>query len=493
MKICLVHDWLTSYGGAELVLKTMLEIWPDAPIFTLVYDPEGPCREIIQSTQVHGSFINKFQRAKRNHRSFLPVMPLAIEQFDLSDFDIVLSSSHAVAKGVITGPDQLHISYVHTPIRYAWDLQSQYLADAGLTRGLKSWLARALLHYIRIWDERTVPGVDHYIANSKFVAQRIWKHYKREATVIHPPVELDRFTTKADKKDFYLTVSRLVPYKKIDLIVEAFRQMPDKKLVVIGDGPEMKAIKERQTPNIDLRGFLDNETIAATMQDAKALVFAAEEDFGIVPVEAQACGTPVIAYGKGGALETVRDGETGFFFAEQSPESIIGAIKAFEVKPKLNYEQIRENAERFAKKRFKTILKTFVDSRYHEFRQTESRHINGIQEGSPTIRHAPWIRTNTILIVSDLLTASIAILLATLIRQLLIPLMGGVVSWPLIFNVMLFYIPFTIILSWLTGLYPGSGLAAVQEMQKVLYVVTLSSIFLGVLLFLQQVSGAYSR
>jgi glycosyltransferase involved in cell wall biosynthesis len=371
MKICLVHDWLTSYGGAELVLKTMLEIWPDAPIFTLVYDPEGPCKEIIQSTQVHGSFINKYRRAKRNHRTFLPVMPLAIEQFDLSEYDVVLSSSHAVAKGVITGPDQLHISYVHTPIRYAWDLQPQYLADAGLTRGLKSWLARALLHYIRIWDERTVAGVDHYIANSKFVAQRIWKFYKRNATIIHPPVEIDRFTKQSDKKDFYLTVSRLVPYKKIGLIVEAFRQMPDKKLVVIGDGPEMKAIRERQTSNIELLGFVDNETTASTIQDAKALIFAAEEDFGIVPVEAQACGTPVIAYGKGGALETVIEGETGYFFAEQTPESIVEAVKAFETKPPLDPEKIRQNAEHFAKERFKTVLKTFVDARYSEFRQTE--------------------------------------------------------------------------------------------------------------------------
>lgn len=371
MKICLVHDWLTSYGGAELVLKTMLEIWPDAPIYTLVYDPEGPCREIIQSTQVHGSFINKYRRAKRNHRSYLPVMPLAIEQFDLSDYDVVLSSSHAVAKGVITGPDQLHISYVHTPIRYAWDLQPQYLADAGLTRGLKSWLARALLHYVRIWDERTVPGVDHYIANSKFVAQRIWKFYKRNATVIHPPVEIDRFTPQSEKKDFYLTVSRLVPYKKIGLIVEAFRQMPNKKLVVIGDGPEMKAIRERQTSNIELLGFVDNETTANTIQDAKALIFAAEEDFGIVPVEAQACGTPVIAYGKGGALETVIEGETGYFFAEQTPKSIVEAVKAFETQPPLDPEKIRQNAERFEKERFKTVLKTFVDARYSEFRPTE--------------------------------------------------------------------------------------------------------------------------
>ncbi len=366
MKICLVHDWLTSYGGAELVLKTMLEIWPDAPIYTLIYDPEGPCREIIQSTEVHGSFINRFKRAKRNHRKFLPLMPLAIEQFDLSDYDVVISSSHAVAKGVITGPEQLHIAYVHTPIRYAWDLQNQYLADAGLTHGLKGFLARALLHYIRIWDLRTVPGVDHFIANSHFVAERIWKHYKREAAVIHPPVEANRFTLQPQKQDYYLSVSRLVPYKKVGMIVEAFRRMPEKKLVVIGDGPEMARLKQINAPNVNLLGFQDNEAVAKAMQDAKALIFAAEEDFGIVPVEAQACGTPVIAYGKGGALETVIPGETGFFFDEQTPDSLIAAVEQFESAPALNPERIRENAERFDKDRFKTVLKTFVDSRIRE-------------------------------------------------------------------------------------------------------------------------------
>jgi len=366
MKICLVHDWLTSYGGAELVLKTMHEIWPDAPIYTLVYDPDGPCREIIQSTEVYGSFINRIRGAKRNHRKFLPLMPLAIQRFDLSAYDVVISSSHAVAKGVKTKPGQLHISYVHTPIRYAWDMQDQYLADAGLTHGLKGFMARALLRYIRWWDLRTVPGVNQFIANSHFVAERIARHYQRQATVIHPPVEFDRFTLQPIKQDFYLTVSRLVPYKKIDLIVEAFSRMPDKKLMVIGDGPEMAHLQQISTPNITLMGFQDNESVAKAMQDAKALIFAAEEDFGIVPVEAQACGTPVIAYGKGGALETVIEGETGFFFDKQTPEAIISAVEQFESVPLLDPGKIRENAERFNKNRFKHALKTFVDSQIQE-------------------------------------------------------------------------------------------------------------------------------
>ncbi|MCB2214164.1 glycosyltransferase family 4 protein [bacterium] len=367
MKICFVHDWLTTYGGAELVLKTMLEIWPGTPVYTLVYDPKGNCKDIIKSTTVHGSFINRMPFAQRKHRSFLPLMPLAIEQLDLSAYDLVISSSHAVAKGVITGPDQLHISYVHTPIRYAWDLQNQYLTQAGLTRGLRGFLAKSLLHYIRLWDMRTVAGVDQYLANSAYIARRIMKLYKREAAVIYPPVDIDRFSPVTDKEDFYLSVSRLVPYKKVGLIVEAFTQMPNKRLVVIGDGPGMKHLKKIATPNIELLGFQDNHTIEDMMQRTRALVYAAEEDFGIVPVEAQACGTPVIAYGKGGALETVIPGKTGTFFGEQTPEAIINAVKAFEQAPTPDAQIIRKNAERFSKARFMTDLKTFVDEQYQAY------------------------------------------------------------------------------------------------------------------------------
>ncbi len=369
MKICFVHDWLTTYGGAELVLKTMLEIWPETPIFTLVYNPEGNCREIIRSTEVHGSFINRLPWAKRKHRAYLPLMPLAVEQFDLSDYDLVISSSHAVAKGVITGPDQLHISYVHTPIRYAWDMQNQYLSQAGLTRGLRGFLAKSLLHYIRLWDMRTVPGVDHYLANSEFIARRIKKLYKRDSTVIYPPVDISRFSLKSEKDDFYLTVSRLVPYKKVGLIVEAFSQMPDKRLVVIGDGPGMKRLKKIAAPNVELLGFQPDPVVVDYMQQAKAFVYAAEEDFGIVPVEAQACGTPVIAYGKGGVLESVVEGKTGVFFTEQTPESIIRAVESFEKQPPYDATVIRQNAEQFSKIRFMSDLKAFVKASYAEYFQ----------------------------------------------------------------------------------------------------------------------------
>ena len=367
MKICFVHDWLTTFGGAEQVLKALLEIWPQTPVYTLVYDEKGNCRDIIHSTKVTGSFINKLPFAKRKHRAYLPLMPLAIEQLDLSEYDVIISDSHAVAKGVLTGPDQLHINYTFTPIRYAWDMHHAYLQQAKLDRGLRGFLAKSLLHYIRMWDLRTVPSVDHFIAISNFIARRVWKIYKREADVIYPPVETERLTMHPEKSDYYLALSRLVPYKKTDLIVQAFTQMPDKKLVVIGDGPQMKSLRKIATPNIDLLGFQPDSVVEEHYKNARALIYAAEEDFGIVPVEAQACGTPVIAYGKGGALETVVDGETGFFFNRQDPEAIIQAVKDFESHPGLSPEKIRLNAERFSKSRFKTEMRSYVETAYEQY------------------------------------------------------------------------------------------------------------------------------
>ena len=363
MKTCFVHEYLIDYGGAEQVLSGFLEIWPNSPIFTLIYDKEGNCKDIIQSTEVVGSFLNKFPFARRRHRAYLPLMPLAIEQFDLSEFDVVISESHAIAKGVITGPDQLHISYIHTPMRYAWDLQSQYLEDAGLDKGLRGFFVRALLHYLRIWDMRTIAGVDYYIANSKFIARRIMKLYKREATVIYPPVDTDRFRVGKEKEDFYITISRLVSYKKVDLIVKAFENLKDKKLIVIGDGPEMKYLKKIAPSNVIFMGFQSEDVIEDMLQRARAFIFAAEEDFGIVPVEAQACGTPVIAYGKGGALETVIEGETGYFFEEQSADALIEAITTFEKSAPLDPDLIRKNAERFNKSRFLREMSSFVEEK----------------------------------------------------------------------------------------------------------------------------------
>jgi glycosyltransferase involved in cell wall biosynthesis len=363
MKTCFVHEYLIDYGGAEQVLKGFLEIWPNSPIFTLIYDKEGNCKDIINSTKVIGSFLNKFPYARRKHRAYLPLMPLAIEQLDLSGYDVVISESHAIAKGVITGPDQLHIGYIHTPIRYAWDMQEAYLKQAGLDKGLRSFITRALLHYLRIWDMRTVAGVDYYIANSNFVAKRIMKLYKREAEVIYPPVNVDRFSLGKEKEDFYITISRLVSYKKVDLIVRAFNRLPGRDLVIIGDGPEIKSLKKIASSNITFMGFQPESVIEDMLKRAKAFVYAAEEDFGIVPVEAQACGTPVIAYGKGGVLETVVEGETGFFFEEQNETVLIEAINAFEGSASLDPDVIRQNAERFNKARFLREMKSFVEEK----------------------------------------------------------------------------------------------------------------------------------
>lgn len=368
-KIAIIHDWLVTYAGAEKVLEQLLMIYPNADLFSLVDFIDEGKRDFILNKNVNTSFIQKFPFAQKKYRSYLPFMPLAIEQLDVSKYDIVISSSHAVAKGVITGPDQLHISYVHSPIRYAWDLQHQYLKEAGLERGMKGWIAKAILHYIRNWDYRTANGVDYFVANSKFIARRIWKVYRREADVIYPPVDVSAFTFHDKKEDFYLTASRMVPYKKIDLIVEAFSQMPDKKLVVIGDGPDFNKIKVKAGSNVELLGYQPFEVLRDYMQRAKAFVFAAEEDFGITPVEAQACGTPVIAYGKGGALETVRgygqtEKPTGLFFEEQTVKSLVDSIKLFEnISDDIKYEDCRENALRFSPERFRKEFEDYVNSK----------------------------------------------------------------------------------------------------------------------------------
>lgn len=352
MKIAVVCDWLVTYAGAEKVLEQILCIYPEADLFALVDFLDEDKRNFIKHKKVTTSFIQHLPKAKTKYRSYLPLMPLAIEQFDLSKYDLIISSSHCVAKGIMTGPAQLHISYVHSPIRYAWDLQHQYLKETGLTKGLKGWLAKIILHYMRIWDTRTSNGVDYFIANSKFIAKRIWKCYRREADIIYPPVDVEAFEYCDQKEDFYLTASRMVPYKKMDLIVEAFTQMPDKKLIVIGTGPDFDKIQKiaQGHDNIKLMGYQPFSVLKEHMQKAKAFVFAAEEDFGITPVEAQACGTPVIAFGKGGVLETVRPygktkKNTGIFFKNQSVQDIVNSINFFEEnRDKFDSKDCRENS-----------------------------------------------------------------------------------------------------------------------------------------------------
>ena len=368
MRVAIICDWLVVYAGAERVLEQILKIYPNADLFCLIdFLPEDQ-RGFIMNKQTHTSFIQRLPCAKKSYRSYLPLMPLAIEQLDVTGYDLVLSTSHAVAKGVITGPGQLHISYVYSPIRYAWDLQHQYLEEAGLRKGIKSWLARIILHYIRLWDYRTACGVDYFVADSKFIARRIKKIYGREADIVYPPVDIEGFSFVEEKEEFYLTASRMVPYKKMKLIVEAFNQIPEKTLIVIGDGPEFPKIKEVAKANIKLLGFQPFEVLKDHMQRAKAFVFAAEEDFGITPIEAQACGTPVIAYGKGGALETVRGQDqknpTGLFFQKQTTDAIIAAVRYFEEHPKcVSHLSCRENAENFSVENFIRNMKEYLKSK----------------------------------------------------------------------------------------------------------------------------------
>jgi glycosyltransferase involved in cell wall biosynthesis len=294
-------------------------------------------------------------------------MPLAIEQLDVSRYDVVISSSYVAAKGVITSPNQIHVCYCHTPVRFAWDMQAQYLHESGLTYGLKSLFARAVLHYIRNWDVRSANGVDQFVANSSFVARRIHKIYRRDSLVIYPGVDVENFTLEPNKEDFYITASRLVPYKRIDLIVEAFNRMPDKKLLVVGEGPDFYKIKGKAGPNVQMLGHQPFAQLKQYMQKAKAFVFAAEEDFGIVPVEAQACGTPVIAFGRGGVTESVIPGKTGVFFENQTIDALIAAVQQFELSPPMDPVFIRQNAERFSNARFRQELTDLVEEKWSKF------------------------------------------------------------------------------------------------------------------------------
>lgn len=365
MRVAFVHDMTVGYAGSERVLEQMLAVFPQADLYTVVDFIPGKERAFLGDKVPRTSFIQKMPLARSKYRFYLPLMPLAVEQFDLSAYDLVISSSHAVAKGVLTGPDQLHICMCYSPIRYAWDLQHQYLAETGLTRGLRGAIARSVLHYIRMWDTRTANGVDTFIAISRFIARRIRKAYGRDSVVIYPPVDVESFVPGGDKQDFYFTSSRLVPYKRIDLIVEAFAQMPDKQLMVIGDGPEMPKIQAKAGANVKLLGYQPFSVLREHLQQAKAFIFAAEEDFGIAPVEAQACATPVIAYGKGGSLETVSD-KTGIFFPQQTTESIVEAVQRFE-SVKFDPSEIRKHAEGFSVQRFREEFLTLVNSEWTRF------------------------------------------------------------------------------------------------------------------------------
>ncbi len=374
MKIAIVHEWFITYAGSEKVVEQLLNVFPDADLFGLLDFLPADGRGFIENKPVKTSFLQHFPLLNaRNYRHFLPLMPLAVEQFDLSGYDIVISSCHAVSKGVITSPDQLHISYIHSPMRYAWDMQNSYLQNSGFGQ-LKEMAARLLLHYMRNWDALAGNRPDQLLANSHFIRRRVQKIYRRDAQVLYPPVDTDTFVPGTGRDDFYLAASRLVPYKRFDLIIEAFRGMPEKKLVIIGDGPDAPSLMKNLSPNIEWLGYQPDAALRDAMQRCKAFLFAAREDFGIMPIEAQACGAPVIAFGEGGLLETVRGLEheqpTGLFFPQQTPESLRDAIRRFDMhSQRITSENCRQNAERFSIDRFRQEARARVESAWDEFQR----------------------------------------------------------------------------------------------------------------------------
>lgn len=365
MKVALVHEWFNTWAGSEKVLEVMLSLFPDATIFSLIDVLPDENRAVIKKGRVKTTFLQKIPFIRHFYRDMLPLMPLAVEQLDVSGFDLIISNSHAVAKGVITGPDQLHICYCYSPMRYAWDLQEQYLRESGIERGIRSALARYFLHKIRIWDQQSAQHVDHFIACSRYISRRIWKAYRREADVIYPNVATDQFVIGDTKEDFYFASSRMVPYKKMHLIVEAFAKMPDRKLIMIGDGPQFKRIRKLATPNVTLLGYQPFPVLLSHLQRARAFIFVAEEDFGIAPLEAQACGTPVLAFGQGGATETIIAGKTGLHFHEQTADAIVDVVKEFEaLETEFDPQVLRANALRFSTEKFKAEFSRFVWSRW---------------------------------------------------------------------------------------------------------------------------------
>ncbi|ELR99367.1 glycosyltransferase [Gloeocapsa sp. PCC 73106] len=368
MRYALVHEWLTplAKGGSELVVEEILR-HVDADVYALIdFESTNP-QSYLYKRGIGTTFLQHFPLASHGVQKYLPLLPIAIEQLDLSPYDVILSSSHAVAKGVLAGPNQLHICYCHTPMRYAWDLTFDYLAQSPLGKAPWGWVTRYLLHRLRQWDVVSANRVDYFIANSQHTARRIWRCYRREATVIYPPVNLDRFKFEPKKGDFFLTVSRLVGYKKVGLIVQAFNQL-GLPLVVIGEGPELKEISAIAQANVHILGSQPNEVVAAYLAQARAFVYMACEDFGIALVEAQACGTPVIAYGAGGATETVIDMSknpkqaSGLLFSHQTTESLITAVKTFvERENQFNPENCVEQAQKFSAEIFKKCYTEFLE------------------------------------------------------------------------------------------------------------------------------------
>jgi len=355
-----VHDWLTGMRGGEKVLEALCDIFPSADIYTLVHI-KGSVSEIIESKKIYTSFLQKFPNIEKYYRYYLPLMPFAIKQFDLSSYDLVISSSHCVAKGVKVGKNTLHICYCHTPMRYIWDMYDLYFGKNSKANVITKVLMKFLRKPLQSWDIKSSKNVDYFIANSYNVKERIKRIYNCDAEVVYPPVDTDFFVPSLNSKgDYYLVVSAFAPYKKVDIVIEAFNELK-LPLKIIGSGQQEDYLKSlAKTKNIEFLGWVENGDLRYYYQNSKALIFPTEEDFGIVPVEAQACGVPVVAYKKGGALETVVDGETGLFFDDQTPQSIIKAIEKFE-KLKFDKQKIRNNALKFSKQVFVEKIKGLLE------------------------------------------------------------------------------------------------------------------------------------
>ncbi len=361
MKIAIVHDWFKIEGGAENVVTSLLNIYPDADFFSLVdFFTDEQRKKVLNGKKSTYTFIQRLPFARKYFQHYLFLFPLAIERLDLRKYDLIISSSHAVAKGVLTSPEQLHICYSHTPMRYAWDMYFAYKEEHNI-RGIKERFLSYILHKIRVWDVVSANRVDYFIANSSFVKKRISKYYRRDSKVIFPPVDMNRFNLCIDKDEFFFTASRLVPYKKIKMIVEAFIKN-GKPLIVAGSGADLEYIKNIATENITVLGYISDIKMVEYMEKAKAFVFAAYEDFGIIPVEAMLCGTPVIAYSKGGIKDTVIDGVTGVFYDEQTVHSLNSAVNKFEGM-NFDYKVISKHALSFSVERFEKEIKEFINKK----------------------------------------------------------------------------------------------------------------------------------
>ncbi len=384
--IAFVHEWLTEWGGSEDSLRMMLACYPQARLHATIDFLSQSDRSRLGAATIRTTFLQRAPGVRNRFWNYLPLTPLAVESHDLRDAHVIVSSSHACAKGVLTRGDQLHLSYVYSPMRYAWDLHQTYLEDYGLSRGARGLLARFMFHRLRMWDRQTANNVDLMIAISRHVQHRIWRTYRRPSRVLYPPVRTDLFQLQTRKEDHYVTVSRLVSYKRIDVLLEAFRAMPSRKLVVIGDGPELPRLRASCPPNVSLLGRQPDDVVRQHLQAARAFLFAAHEDFGISPVEAQACGTPVIAYGAGGSLETVRglhgaDRPTGLFFREQTPASVIEAVQAFEqAGASFVPETCREWAEHFSEERFRREFTGCVEQAWALW-QRDPRSVEALADG----------------------------------------------------------------------------------------------------------------